>query len=65
MDTMLRVAWIEPSFVICLKIGNDVGLFRALSDNGRDGRNTVPQLAKPTGSDPILLSKEFEEERRA
>ena len=52
MDTMLRIAWIEPSYAACLKIALDIGLFRALHDGGR---HSVESLADSTKSDPGLL----------
>lgn len=52
MDTMLRVAWIEPSYAACLKIAMDIGVFRALHEGGM---HSVESLSEITKTDPNLL----------
>ena len=52
MDTMLRVAWVEPSYVACLKIAMDIGVFRALHGGGA---HSVESLSNITKTDPNLL----------
>lgn len=58
MDAMLRIAWIEPSYMACLKIGMDTQVFRALSETGE---HKVNDLAKKIGADTMLLSKDRSE----
>ena len=55
MDTMLRVAWIEPSYTACLKTAMDVGVFRALNEGDRGSKHSVEDLANFTKTDPDLL----------
>ena len=45
MESMLRIAWIEPSYTACLKIALDVGVFQALADGGE---HSVENLASYT-----------------
>lgn len=55
MDTMLRIAWIEPSYVACLKIALDVGVFRVVNEGGKGSKHSLEDLAKATKTQPGLL----------
>lgn len=55
MDSMLRIAWIEPAYVACLKIALDIGVFRALNEGGRNSKHSLEDLAGTTKIEPDLL----------
>ena len=57
MDSMLRIAWIEPSYSACLKIALDIGLFRALVEGGDGSRHSVEDIARSTNTNPTILGK--------
>ena len=57
METLLRIAWIEPAYAACLKIGVDIGLFAALGKSNTGITYTIEELAHLTNTDSNLLGK--------
>lgn len=57
MDTMLRIAWVEPPYVACLKIALDIKLFVALAKGGKGAAHSIVELANETKTDKALLRK--------
>ena len=55
METMLRIAWVEPAYVACLKIAIEIGVFRALAKGGRGSKHTLNDLAEVTNTDSAFL----------
>lgn len=57
METLLRLAWVEPAYAVCMKIAVDVGLFEALGKTVDGSKYTAEQLATSTKTDPKLLGE--------